>query len=371
VADRNGQLHDQVITKDEVREQIRGAESGPPLNVRVPDPPEFHLNLLPQPSILERLTSSFSRDAILPAFDLRTLRSREWRAGAALTVGFHVVFAALVIVVGWHALTKSKELEDAEGPLVAGPLLEVKEAPGPDNNSSDPAKGAESSASKSGGGQKEPAPATAGVKPAVAPMPPLPPSPKLKPVANPSLALTPAVKGPIAEAPETGDPGLRDGVMGPPSMGDGDNGGIGGGDGGGTGDGKQSGTNPNGPGGPGGFGGGPSRDTGSSIGTPNGGVSGGGGSLPDRGARMIRRVRAVPTAEMRANGTLGDVRLSVLVGPKGEILNVTPLQQLANGGTQAAIDTVRRCTFEGAIRNGVPVAEKLVLMIRFHTGDGR
>jgi hypothetical protein len=86
---------------------------------------------------------------------------------------------------------------------------------------------------------------------------------------------------------------------------------------------------------------------------------------------MIYGVNARPTAEMIESGTLGSVRLSVMIGPDGKIINVTPLQQVANGGTEAAIEAVYRCRFQGAIRNGIPVAEKLVLMIRFHSGDGR
>jgi hypothetical protein len=69
---------------------------------------------------------------------------------------------------------------------------------------------------------------------------------------------------------------------------------------------------------------------------------------------------------MEANSIFGAVRLVVLVGPNGEILNVTPIQTLPNGGTQAAIETLYRCKLQGAIRNGVPVAEKMTVLIRFH-----
>jgi len=82
-------------------------------------------------------------------------------------------------------------------------------------------------------------------------------------------------------------------------------------------------------------------------------------------------VKAIPTVEMRENGTSGAVRLSVLIGPDGSVQNVTPLQQLPFGGTQAAINAVYQCRFQGAIRNGIGVSEKLVLLIRFREVDGK
>jgi hypothetical protein len=360
-----------VTTKEEVREQIRGAESGPPSNVRVPEAAELHLSFLPQPGILERLASSFSVDAILPAVDPRALRSREWRAGAVLTLAFHIVFAVFVVVVGWRAITAPREPDSTDGTLVAGPLIDVKEVVGPDNKSAEAARGDESSPAHSGGGQREPTPATPGVRPAVAPMPPLPPNPKMKPIENSSLPITPAVRGPLAEAPEPGDPGLPDGVLGPPSLGEGDLGGIGKGLTGGTGDGNQTGATPNGPGGPGGPGAGRPGSPGSSIGVPSGSDAGGGGKLPDRPPRIVYAVKATPTEEMIENGTLGAVQMAVLIGPDGKVLNVTPLQQVPHGGTQAAINAVHGCRFQGAIRNGIPVAEKLVLVVRFREIGGK
>src|SRR6185369_15276636 len=97
------------MTKEQVHERLGGADSGSPVGVREPGkkrpPVELHIEMLPQPGIFSRLRGSFSAAAILPAFDPRSLRTREWRAAAALTLAGHVLFVGLIAWLGWRTLT--------------------------------------------------------------------------------------------------------------------------------------------------------------------------------------------------------------------------------------------------------------------------
>src|SRR5215203_1377444 len=64
---------------------------------------EPRLGPLPAPGLVERLRTSWSLAALVPAFDPRELRKREWRSAAALAVAVHAV-VLVAIVVGKYVL---------------------------------------------------------------------------------------------------------------------------------------------------------------------------------------------------------------------------------------------------------------------------
>lgn len=354
----------------ETQDTARGAESGPPAAISSKSvPAELHIGPLPQPGLFERLRTNWSLAALVPEFDLKDLRKREWRSAGVVALVLHAAMIAGIIVIGKYALATFTEQPSPESVtmLNSGDLEERPETPKPDAPASEPgraADGPETSAggAPSGGGGADTRPATGGNPPAMAPKPPmvLPPPP-----AAALLPITNTVQGPEIPVPQTAGPtGLPDVPPpdGPPSPGTGGDGGVGDGPGGGIGDRRGNGPGGNGhdvgpgtrPGGDG-IGAGDSLQ-GPLVPTPN---------MPNRGPRFIRRVKPRLTKAMLDNNTFGTVTLRVTVGYDGSIQKVEPVQTLGDGGTEAAIAALRKCTFSPAIRNQHYVTESIIVRFDF------
>jgi hypothetical protein len=303
--------------------------------------------------------------ALVPAFDPRGFKGREWRSAGAAALVVHALLIAAIVVVGKYALATFVDTRSPEHVRAwVTDKIDEPDTPKPSNGGS-PADDAPSTGSDGGGGgNTDPKPVTGGQPPPMMARPPLPPI-VTPPVQHPALVVPTAVQGPdltIPVPPNVGAVGV------PPAPDDpslGPNGGTGAGPG--TGPGYGPGTGPgtgDGPGGPGGRNGtGPT--------TRPGGTGPGTGvgdnplvpalNTPDRGVRLVRKARPVLTKAMIENNTFGTVTFRVTIGADGRILSAEPVNTLGNGGTQAALDALYRCKFDPAIRNQRYVAESTVV----------
>lgn len=352
------------------QERNGGVDSDPPV-AHAPKAPEREprIGMLEQPGLWSRLLESWRTGELLPGFDPRSLRTREWRAAGALALAAHVMVFGLVAWLGWRALTVAPVFEDVtmvDPDAFPRPGDEVvRTAPdgagGDDRGDGGPPAGG-------GGGKNAVTPASAGVTPRMTLNPPIVAPTPIQPIRQPDLPVPDSILGPTTTTPVEGPSGVPDA---PPSLDPSSGPGTGGGIGSGEGQGVGSGTGPgsgegNGPGsggpGPGGISG---PAIGTTPGTGAGGVTDPNAPKVTRGARMRCPGTARPTPAMIENATFGTVKLWVTVGPGGEVLSITPQQPLPNGGTQAAIEAVRRCKFDPALQAGVPVTQKTLVSIEF------
>ncbi len=338
----------------------RGAGDGPPVAVHASFHDEPWLGPLPEPSLIDRLRASWSLEALIPAFDRDRIEEPEWRPAGIITFVIHVALIAGIIVLS--TLGIGRFVEQPRTPVT---WLEpgVRE-PAPQDTTGGGAPSDDPGLGDDGGGGSNtmPKPATAGAPPAMKPSPPIV-LPVIKPsVTPPALPVDPAVQGPTY-APSTTDPV---GIQAPTPPGDpsaGNNGGAGigngQGNGGGSGNGPGGGSGSGGPGGgrPAPNGGGQGNSGGPTVG-PN---EGPGPGVANRGVRIAFKSRVIPTKAMIDTGTFGTVTIRVTVGPDGRIISYAPVQGLANGGTQAAIEALLRCKFLPAIQNGQYVTEKILV----------
>ncbi|HYO64168.1 MAG TPA: TonB family protein [Pyrinomonadaceae bacterium] len=71
------------------------------------------------------------------------------------------------------------------------------------------------------------------------------------------------------------------------------------------------------------------------------------------------------TEEARRNGTRGMVRLRIVLSGTGRVTLVTVLLHLPNGLTQKAIDAACDIKFTPAVKDGQPVAQRVVVEYHF------
>jgi hypothetical protein len=358
-----------VSLETEIRATDRGAEGGPPVAIRAKTRELPRLGPLAEPSLVDRLRASWNLADLVPTLDPRTFTAREWRRAAALALVAHAVVLVTVIVGSQYGLFDTHGAP--ERPDIVDVWLPQNEVARADTNTPAPEgggdPGGDGSPEASGGGGSNTAepPVTRGEIPSSTPAPVLPPLVTPPVVQQPSLPMTPMVQGPDVAVPIPAQVGLPGAPPAPPgdpgSPGNQGGVGVGTGPGNGGGDGGNQGRD-GGPGGPG---------TGTRNGTPTGGQPGSGDTPGDsngpgvrgpapvanRSLRLARKVKPTPTSAMIEARTFGTVTFQVTVDAKGNIVNVRTIQPLPNGGTEAALAALYKCTFLPAIRNGQYVAE--------------
>lgn len=352
----------------------RGAADGPPVAIateeRTAPSDELRIGPLPEPTLFERLRSSWSLEALIPSFepDPSMPPRKGFRIAGALALVVHAGFLVAIVLFARYGIMPIGE--EPEKPYAWVAPNDYRVTDNPDSPGTDaPSTGGgrpEGGAPDGGGGSNtQTNPVTAGAPPATSPNPvPLAAPPPM----NVSLPLPPTVLGPDMAIPppvnDVGLPGAPTAPDDPSSAGNAGGRGVGtgNGDGAGTGTGPGAGTGPGGGrGGPAGSGPGGTRGGGPPGGeSPGPGIPGGGG-VQNRGVRFVKKVAPKIPAKMAEKGSFGTVRLKVTIGPDGSILSVVPINTLADGGTQAAIDSIYRCKFQPAIRNGVAVTETIVV----------
>lgn len=85
----------------------------------------------------------------------------------------------------------------------------------------------------------------------------------------------------------------------------------------------------------------------------------------DRAPRQRSMPRVVYTPQAMAAGVEGRVRLTVRLDAEGRVLDADVLSSLGHGLDEAALDAVRRATFEPATHCGRPIPTSFVLGVRF------
>lgn len=362
-----------MTTTTQRSETDRGAADGPPVAISVIPPVtdtyELHIGPLPQPTLLERLRSSWSLDALIPSFepDPSMPARKGFRIAGVLAFAVHAVAIIAIVIIGKYALSVFAEPPaKPEVTMLSDKDYRLEDDNAGKTNADSEGGGTESGSTNDGGGSNtDSKPATAGELPKTSPVPspvPLTLPPPMRPV---SLPMDPTIAGPdLPVPPPTGDLGLPGAPVAPgdPSLG-GDGGrGVGNGK---PGDGGGPGGNPGGPGSPGGNPNAPGGTQGlgppGSTGGP--GVGGPGGSVRERNIRIISKAKPIIPRKMVETQTFGTVTLNVTVGADGSIVRIVPVNTLPGGGTQAAIDAAYRCRFSPAIRNGIAVTE--TTLVRF------
>jgi TonB family protein len=199
-----------------------------------------------------------------------------------------------------------------------------------------------------GGGDRSPTPASKGAVPRFAKMQLAPPLAVIR-NPNPILQVEPTLLGPPdLKLPQMnsnmpwGDP---QGVLGPPSNGPGTGGGIGSGEGTGIGSGKGGGLGP-------GEGGG----TGGGIYSVGGGIS---APIP------IYKPEPAYSEEARKAKYQGTVVLWIVVDAQGNVSDCRVVRPLGLGLDEKATETVRTWKFKPALRNGTPVAVRVIVEVSF------
>jgi TonB family protein len=210
-----------------------------------------------------------------------------------------------------------------------------------------------------GGGRNTPTPPSKGQAPKFDLTPPIiapRPEPQLKPPSLPvmeTIQVDPRLEPPRLPDIPTGDP---KGVIGPPSAGPGEGGGIGTGKGGGIGSGDGTGLGP-----------------GRGFNTGGGDPSLGGGSRSNAPATSVDQ-KPVPlnlprpnyTEEARKNKIQGVVRVKVLVGADGGVKQVRVTSGLPDGLNEEAIRSAYAIRFKPAMKGGQPVSYWVGVDIEFN-----
>jgi protein TonB len=199
-----------------------------------------------------------------------------------------------------------------------------------------------------GGGDRSPTPASKGAVPKFSKTQLAPPVAVL-PKIDPQLPVQPTLLGPpelklpqMAMNAQWGDP---QGVLGPASNGPGFGGGIGSGSGGGIGSGHGAGL---GPGEGGGFGGG-AYSVGGNVTAP----------IP------IYKPEPPYSEEARKAKYQGTVVLYIVVDAQGNVTDARVVKPLGLGLDEKALETVRTWKFKAGMRNGVPVAVRVMVEVSF------
>lgn len=200
-----------------------------------------------------------------------------------------------------------------------------------------------------GGGKHELTPPSLGQLPRAADKQLVPPDPEPPKNPQPELIVDPTIVAPqIAELRSInllniGDP---NGVLGPPSAGPGDNGGIGTGRNGGVGRGD-----------------GPGAGDGHDGGIGGGGNHNGGGVT---GPKLIYRVDPEYSEEARKARFEGVVILEAIVRRDGGVDLVRVIRSVGLGLDECAVDAVKKWRFRPATKNGAPVDMPLKVEVSFN-----
>jgi TonB family protein len=217
-------------------------------------------------------------------------------------------------------------------------------------------KSSERAGGGGGGGRKTPTPPSKGQLPRFSLTPPLiapRPEPQLK---TPSLPVLETVQVDPRLQPKRDDitpTGLPTGVLGPPSAGPGEGGGIGTGSRGGIGSGDGTGVGPG---------------TGFNMGGGGPRLGGGDGAAAtavDSFPVALNNPRPLYTEEARKNKIQGTVRARVLVGADGGVKQVRIARGLPDGLNEEAIRAAYQIRFRPALKNGQPVAYWMPVEIAF------
>jgi TonB family protein len=197
---------------------------------------------------------------------------------------------------------------------------------------------------RGGGGGGDQTPATRGV----APTPSLTmqlkaPSLRLPTIEHPTLRITETIYAdPQSFLKMKGPYGLKEGINGPPSLGEGPGTGVGPGDGPGYGKGRKGGV-------------------GGDEFVPPGGKTTGSDDGPLTMTRTLRptihyKEKAAYTEEARLHRVEGTVVLNVTFGADGRIQNIKTVRGLSHGLTEKAIEAALRIRFTPAVQSGKPVS---------------
>src|SRR5262249_34756904 len=150
----------------------------PPAVVRKRPLAEPRLGPLPEPSLIDRLRASWSLAALVPAFDPRGFKKREWRSAAILAILGHVAVFAAIVIIGKLAIVQFVDHPKTQVAWVAPPKENMPpDEVAPPNEGDDPGgpKGETSpgSGSPGGGSNHGPTPVTQGDIPRSLPTPPI------------------------------------------------------------------------------------------------------------------------------------------------------------------------------------------------------
>lgn len=261
----------------------------------------------------------------------------------------------LVLYTKAHANDKAAEqIAEEFTPLVDPNDFKQQEIEAPKSQAKERAGGG------GGGGRKTPTPPSKGQLPEFSLKPPIiapRPEQTLRP---PALPVQETVQVDPRLQPKRDDlapTGLPTGVLGPPSAGPGEGGGMGSGKNGGMGSGNGTGVGP-----------GTGFNTGG--GTPG---LGGGDMNPDGSAKSVdsrpqplNRPRPNYTEEARKNKIQGNVRVRALIGADGGVKQVRVVSGLSDGLNEEAILAVKQMRFKPATKNGQPVAYWVPLDVEFN-----
>ena len=335
----------------------------------IPADPPF--SVLEQPGLLSRLVRALKAAAAELTSDprgfIRDLRSADTKdakrrqriyVGLACALVAHIALVVFIAVMGWRTIfVKPPSQEGPEYTVTPIGIPSLVAKSGAEDSSVRP--GNSHGGGEAGGGQLSPLPASKGTPP---PKSLLPPIVSMKPsnIADPALPMSPTIPG-IQTAPPPpapiGDPaGKPTSFSGGPGKG----GGIGSGEGPGIGSGKDPGVGRGGNGGSGG--GNAGLPGGSGTGNPPFIYASNANSFPGyRPWAWLRKERAIITPEARENKVIGTVVLRADFNADSTITNIEvamPVDYM----NEAAIESLRRCTFRPATLNGIPVTVRKVLI---------
>ncbi|MBI3653927.1 MAG: energy transducer TonB [Acidobacteria bacterium] len=276
-------------------------------------------------------------------------------AAVALLVFSTLFLGILVAYTITHAKDKiGDELAETSIPLVDPNDFKMQEIDAPKSSAKERAGGG------GGGGRKTPTPPSKGQLPEFSLKPPIiapRPEQTLRP---PALPVPETVQVDPRLQPKRDDltpTGLPTGVLGPPSAGPGEGGGMGTGKNGGMGSGDGTGV---GPGRGFNMGGGDPRLGGSDFNAD------GSAKSVDSKPQALNRPRPNYTEEARKNKIQGVVRARALIGADGSVKQVRVLSSLPDGLNEEAILAVKQMRFKPATKNGQPVPFWQTLEIEFN-----
>jgi TonB family protein len=265
-----------------------------------------------------------------------------------------ICLAYLIVHTVAYAAPKVEETAETFTPLVDPNDFKQQEIEAPKAAAKERAGGG------GGGGRKTPTPPSKGQLPEFSLRPPIiapRPEQTLKP---PALPVQETVQVDPRLQPKRDDlapTGLPTGVLGPPSAGPGEGGGMGSGKNGGMGSGDGTGV---GPGKGFNMGGGDPRLGGGDFNAD------GTAKSVDSKPQPLNRPRPNYTEEARKNKIQGNVRVRALVGTDGGVKQVRVLSGLSDGLNEEAILAVKQMRFKPATKNGQPVAYWVSLDVEFN-----
>lgn len=284
-------------------------------------------------------------------------RRRRMHLMYGLSVAMLVFSSAFIVILVLYARAHANDKIAEEVSETFIPLVDPNDFKPQDIEAP---KAKEKAGGGGGGGRKTPTPPSKGQLPEFSLKPPIiapRPEQTLRP---PALPVPETVQVDPRLQPKRDDlapTGLPTGVLGPPSAGPGEGGGIGTGNKGGIGSGDGTGVGP-----------------GTGFNTGGGGPRLGGGDFNTDGTaksvdsrpQPLNRPRPNYTEEARKNKIQGNVRVRALVGADGSVRQVRVISGLSDGLNEEAILAVKQMRFKPATKNGQPVAYWVPLDVEFN-----